>query len=423
MMQIKTVLLRLKKYIITRHVIFSTISALILTCTYYFANNLPLFTGEDLNQQLWTQKICEWLGWSKNIDYSNVVFINVSYDKELIPVLGEGPGEVIGSSVITDRRKLYKFLYLLNKSQEYKYLLLDIIFDKDDITEHDDSLFSLLGRMNKLVFVDHDSIQIEHPELKKKAGLAEYYSTITATNFARYEYINNDKRYLPLKVFEDLNPDKKVSRYGWGRFSLYFTQGYLCQNSCFLSFDSSHFDEYTAIENRFGKNIKKKNYYNLGSEFINLIDDSIYTEEVMIESIARLTNGKYVIIGNMKEDMHDTYMGPKPGCLILYRALQTLEEGKNIVTAGHLFIWGIIFFLITLFICKEKSILMYIPYIRNVRCKFLHYSFDIFSFGIFLFCCQFLEYVYCNSVHSLVIPFLYFSAIKLVFPYKKYQVV
>src|SRR5699024_3015769 len=106
---IKTSLLTLKKYVITHYIAFSVINTLILTCVCYFVNNLPLFAGENLNQYLLAQKVCEYLGWSKKIDCDDAVFINVSYDKELVPAQGEGGDDIVGSNVITDRRKLYKF--------------------------------------------------------------------------------------------------------------------------------------------------------------------------------------------------------------------------------------------------------------------------------------------------------------------------
>ena len=184
----------LKKYIITCYIAFSVINTLILTCICYFTNNFLLFAGENFNQYLLAQKGCECLGLSKKIDYDDAIFINVSYGKELVLEQGEGTDDIVGSNVITDRRKLYKFLELLNKSQRYKYVLMDIMFDKDHITEYDDVLFSLLERMNKLVFVNHDSVRIACPMLKKKTAHA--VSNTQTGEFVCdliYKYIKQDR--------------------------------------------------------------------------------------------------------------------------------------------------------------------------------------------------------------------------------------
>ena len=74
----------LKKYIITCYIAFSVINTLILTCICYFTNNFLLFAGENFNQYLLAQKVCECLGWSKKIDYDDAIFINVSYGNKIL---------------------------------------------------------------------------------------------------------------------------------------------------------------------------------------------------------------------------------------------------------------------------------------------------------------------------------------------------
>ena len=66
---------------------FSLLVALCLTVTCYFANNLPLFTGETMLQYVISQQICDLFGWHENVDYGNVVFYNTSYDLETIPAI------------------------------------------------------------------------------------------------------------------------------------------------------------------------------------------------------------------------------------------------------------------------------------------------------------------------------------------------
>lgn len=71
----------------SKQIFFAAFSALVLTVLCYFVNNLPIFTDEDLHQHLFTQKVCEWLGFKTNINYDDALFVNVAFDKELVPAM------------------------------------------------------------------------------------------------------------------------------------------------------------------------------------------------------------------------------------------------------------------------------------------------------------------------------------------------
>lgn len=390
-----------------------------MICACYFIENLPIFTDEDLTHHMLMQKICETFNLGKRIDYDEAVFINVSHDKMLIPAYGESSDECIGNNVITDRHKLYRFLRILNNSHTYKYVFFNIGLCGDGNVLYNDSLLLLLHRMDRIAFVRNNRLQ-EYIEMSDKAISSEYYSTITTTGFVRYEYMDSKGYSMPLKVYEDLYPEKRMRKWGFHKLSFYFMQNHLCQNSCFLTFDSNIFSEYDDAVDKLGKYVRRKNYYNLGAEFVNPIDESVYTEDEMTEMLARLTNGKYVVIGNMEEDLEDTYMGQKPASLILFRAFQSLEEGRNLVRFGQVFFWFIIYFIISFFICREKTILSYVPCVREAHYKLLYYIVDLLSFSTFLFGCQLVEYIWCLKVRSIIIPIIYFSTLKMKYNYEKF---
>ena len=54
-----------------RYIIISAILSAVLLVAGYFVNNLPIFTGENLDQFFAIQKICEKLNISQNFDESD----------------------------------------------------------------------------------------------------------------------------------------------------------------------------------------------------------------------------------------------------------------------------------------------------------------------------------------------------------------
>lgn len=410
---------QLFKRAVNRYTKFSLLSAVFLSVLCYFVNNLPIFTGENLNQQFITQYFCEKIGFAERMNLDSVTFYNVSNDKQVIYSY-DADGVAIKTTAITDRKKLAHFLHLLKESGSYKYIILDLLFCKGDSTEYDDELFSLIAGMDRIVFADSDSLEVAEPILEDKAAIAEYYSTITATNFTRYEYLRGDKRYLPLRVYEDLHPKEKIKRFGWRWLSLYFSDYRLCRNTVFLTFDTESFQKFVYIDSDKAAN----RYYDIGKDILLNINNSKATmnEEAMIQKLATLNDNKYVIIGNLTEDVHDTYAGKKPGSLILLRAIQALEDGKNIVKPLHTFFWFLVYFLISLFICSKRTVLQYIPVLNRAKHKITHYFVDVASFGLILLLLSIAEYVLFHTVYSLAAPWWYFTILKLILDYKSYKI-
>lgn len=407
--------------------IFSLISSVLLIIATYFTNNLPLFTGENLNQFFFTEYSNTILGNQKIETYDDVIFINTSYDGNLVPAYEDN--YVVGNSKITDRKKLYDFLKLLSKSNCYKYIILDVVFAKDDCSEYDDSLFTIINKMDKIVVAHQDSIVSTSKIKSKRFGLAQFYSTIVATNFCRYEFIDpkDGRRYIPTKVYEDLYPHRTLVKHGWNWLSFYTSNGKLCNNSAFLLF---HVNDPISKFNAESDNLPNENsslvennviegnelhqvYYNLGFDLMDNYQSGALSDEQFIEyNIEPLMRNKYVIICDYKGDLHDTYCGLRPGGLIIYKALKYLEEGKHYVDWFHTFLWMLICFVISICLYYNLSILSVFG--RScTKHKFLYLLSDILSFTIVLLVCEIFFYVVTDTVHSLIIPIIYFSCFKI----------
>lgn len=400
--------------------------SIILFVLGYFVNNLPVFTGENLNQFFLTQKFCELFGHNKEFDHSDALFINVSHDKQLVEVQGNGPFGKLGNTAITDRAKLYDLLKVLDEKGTYKYIIVDLIFNPKDVTESDSLLYSLIESMNNIVIVRDDSIPAPIDYLQPKAALADYCATITATNFVRYQYLSKDNlKYIPLKVYEDLNQGAEFRKFGLKFLPIYTSEGKLCYNSNFIAFDGNRFSSFSEITKQYAnKNYAIKNYYNLGTDLLAI---PILSEQERIDRIVTLSQDKYVIVGNLTEDLHDTYMGVKPGSLILYRALKTLEEGKHIVRFCQFLYWFIAFTLIFLGIFNDVKFRNIFP---SRKSKLAHkifnnnligFIFASFTYVSFLFVLSTIEYAITHKIYSIVLPSFVFMLTRLVCDYQKFK--
>mgnify|MGYP002576896053 CR=1 FL=1 len=392
-----------------KELINSLVLSLVLIILGYFANNMALFTGEAVKQYYITNLIVK----DNKVSYGDAVYYNVSYEKELVPV--RKGFQTIGNRAITNRAKLHDFLSLLQKSNRYKFILLDIAFDDSDISPSDSALFSTIKDCQRLVFVNHDSINFTRSDIADKAAMASYYATLWSSNFARYEFLNNNRPSLPLYMYEKINGGKSINRYGFKPFYLYFQDGKLCQNSVFLKFDNKTFSHLTHNQGS-GLIMDMPPYENVG-EFLET--KSIYGESGLIENLNELTNDKIVVIGNLIDDRHDTYVGEVPGSVILMRAYSTLVEQANIVNFFNQLYWFVVFFLVSICIISKKNILQFNPIINinnknwNIIIEFLLFLVSIISFSCVLIGCSVIEYLFSNHIYSLMLPIIYFTLIKL----------
>lgn len=399
--------------------IFSLISAFVLIVCNYFVNNASLFTGESTYQYAVFQKICSIIGIHDEVDYDDdyIIFFNNSYDKTLIPIYkGDyNNKEIVGNNIITDRNKLLKLLDILQETNSYDFVVIDLKFEAEDSTKYDDALFRTIASMRNVVFVDHENLPKLAYSLKHKTAKAKYDVTPLVTNFARYKYAYDDSPSVPLYIYNKLNPNRNINRYGFYPFYLYFDNGKLCQNSVFLTFDEDDAASSSVeIEESFFTQFQ---YENIG-EFVNRIENSSFPDEDK-QMFKNRSQNKIIFIGNIKEDIHDTYVGQKTGGQIMFRALKSLEDGKHIVSPFLTICWFAVFFLISLTIITNKPILALTR--KIVKSKFILFLLSLISYTIILVICSFIEYTLFDRVYSILVPIVYFGFLKLAIQFKTYD--
>ena len=371
-------------------------NTIILLLLSYILNNQSLFTGEDLDQYAWMELIKEKVGLAENIDYKDALFINVAYDKQFVDKCDEF-GMPIGNIDITDRSKLLELLNLLAETNKYRYVILDIRFEKGLESEVDSALFAKISNMDRVVCANHKDIELVDSTLYCKAAINDYSSTIVATNFAKYKFIRNGQTTLPLYVNDEIT-GKTIKKHG----IFYTYDGKLCYNSVFLRFLSDRFSEYDDNGD--------KNYYNLGSDILTNYSKT---------ELAALTKDKLLLVGNLVDDMHDTYAGLKPGTVITYHALRSLLNNEHIVSFRLMLFIGALFFFISLSLFRKESIIKKIPFIRHTKSKVLLFVISFVGYAFVLSAMVTALYMFFDQSISILIPSLYFSIQKAIINIKR----
>lgn len=388
--------IRQKRFVL----IISVIHVFVLSLLSYILNNQPVFTGEDLNHFAWMQMLKNKLGVENKEKKDDVLFINIANDKQLIE-LSDEYGMPIGNTDITDRNKLLSFLRLLHSTNQYSYIFLDVRFEKGYYVPGIDSLlFAEINGMNNIVVANHSDIEIADSSLLKKAAMSDYDATIVATNFVRYRYSYGDNPSMPLFAYNEVT-GQNINKHGF----LYTCNGKPCYNSLFIDFPVENFSEFDEENN--------KVYYNLG---IDLLDN--YTDK----DIAILTKNKYIVIGDMIEDLHDTYSGLKPGSVITFYAFRSLMEGKHYVNLWIILLMAIVYFVISISQFSHRSIFERIPFVRKSNSKLLHFIFSLVEYTMLLTLVVVILDLFWGISTSIILPSIYFAIQKNIINYKRTKI-
>lgn len=380
--------------------IVSLCNVIVLLFLSYYINNQAIFTGEDLNKYAWMELIKERLDLSKGIEKSNdAVFVNVAYDKQLIERYDDY-GMTVGNADITDRTKLFSFLKLLQKTNTYKYVFMDVRFEKGFDSHEDSALFAQIKRMRNIVVATHSDIELIDSSLSSKTAINDYSATIVETNFMRYEYLKNEKPSMALYAYQELTGNT-IDKY----FCFYSCNHRLCYKSLFVKMPIENWSEYNDQQT--------KMYYNLGNDLLDSYSD---------KDISQLTEGKYVFIGDMVEDMHDTYSGIKPGSVITYHAFAALMNGEHFVRYGLMCFLAILYFVISLSLFEQNSLLEKIPYIKRSHSKFIHFCASFFEYSLLLLVVMVILNMLFGIATSILLPSLYFAIQKTVIKYKNEKI-
>lgn len=292
----------------TRLVVAAIIAGLLLTADYFCCNlSYPLFDSSS-RLLLHTYLYDHDKGEESDDD---LVAVNVAYDMTLAETYNEF-GEPIGFTPITDREKLTRFLKIASQA-DYRYIFVDVNFPYDLTTSADSALFSQINNMPNIVVSAHrynaegdDEFEC-HPALSPDKLAYADYRLIKGNSFSRYEFLQDGKESVALRMYRDLNQGAIDDRiFG------YTDHGRLCYNTQFITLPK----RILLSEKETGE----IRYPYLTGHFFARHSD---------EELARMLDGKVIVIGDYDNDMHDTLIGPVPGSMLSYYAYKSLADGKH----------------------------------------------------------------------------------------------
>lgn len=345
-----------------------------------------MLVASNWHTPLGTEKATlQWFDWVSQKVYGpkppstmadSVLLVDVHYDKRLV-IERDADGCPIGRLPVADHDKLYRLLRYLEQ-QDYRYILLDIFFDKAISEPQDSSLYSLIARMPRLgIALPPDSLEIATEQMKPKAGVATYSTALWENDFVKYRFFSDDSiKSLPLKMYEEMTgriiePGRFVATDGnaWVR------------TSAFLTF------ELTNDNDR-----KRYKHYNLGDIVGDSLDGVVY--EPMLNSEDFPVSGKYILIGDFKDDRHNTFRGPMSGTFINFNAYLTLLQGHHRLSFWLLLILGVAFWALAFITIHHSSfsrVFMWLgyPFYLMVLCLFSYLLFrevyDVLAATLFFY--------------------------------------
>ena len=357
-----------------------------------------MFTGENIEHFAGFEFIKDRLGLGLETSRDKALFINVAYDRQLIEH-HDNYGIPQGEIDITDRKKLLKLLGMLDKSKTYEYIFLDVRFEEGYSSEVDSLLFAKIKSMKKIVVANHNDIELADGFPKEKAAINDFSTTIISTNFARYKYLYDIKPSMALYAYNEL-----TGKYISDCLLWYASDGKLCYNSLFLQFPIEDFSEYD--------NEGHKQIYNLGTDILNE-----YSEQELCD----LTAGKYIVIGDMVEDLHDTYSGKKPGSVITYYAFRGLMDGNHYVSLWLTITMALVFFVISYLQLSHKPLVLRIPLLKRGNNRILFFIISFVEYTILLLLLAFVLDVVCGLLISIALPTIWFTIQKYIIAYKRFE--
>ena len=370
------------------------------------------------------------------IDYKNdtsddVVFIDVTYDKELRPVYetsftpdmeelaDHGRNDIeeefqkmpLGNNFITDRGKLLQLLQILKEKDDYKFILLDIAFSNEIDSSPDSLLFATIASMRDIIIPRHAGMVLADPVLYDKSGMADYSTLYIESDFIKFPYFFDGQKSIPLLLYETLY-NVNVNDH-----KLYATDnGRLARKSIPLTLD---FRMNRNIHENEGNLILEDEMEIplMGRDILGVISCTEDPSYSWLDDDPDMFKGKLVVIGSLfGDDNHSTYVGEMPGCLILYNAYLSLKKGRHLMTWPLILVLFLIFFLLSFTILKKDTLVYYIQeQKRKSTKKWLKNYYKVIKILIANFAIEFILaficviiYLISGEIYDIVLTGIYF---------------
>jgi hypothetical protein len=252
----------------------------------------------------------------------NFMFINLAYEKALIPL-----EDNLGNEVITDREALAKFFNILQKHPSAaKFTICDVFLQGK--SPFDKLLSKSISGVPNIVFPTHpdNNDKPEKLEIKVPTAMANYRSA--DESFVKFTLLFEDQyKTIPVYMYEKLQ-HRKFS-HTWG---LYWDNGSPCLNSVIID-----------------HKIRTDEVFQNGKyPVVNLSELMLMPEELIVKEFLK---DRIIIMGDFVQDTHKTSFGIMPGSFILLNVYLSLIDGAHLIDISWLL------FMITAFTLYSRIII------------------------------------------------------------------
>lgn len=307
---------------------FSFLNAGIMLVLALYWLSLPRTFGDEAFFIKWTSLIKKTLlGKDEKPDPETILYVDISGSKSLIEKPDPFYEEITGlqNAVISDRKQLATFLkYIREYGTSIPIVILDLTFE---FSSPDDSLlqaeidqfpFPILSAQKLL-----DDGQLAPSVFQMPTGVASYLST--DNQFMKYPlFLNDTIPSLPM-VAVSMSHEKSYAKRWIGPI----IDKRLSLTNPIIDFKIRPFDLNVGNE-------LKTNSYHIRSLGTLLFEWDFWDQE----DIRTLLKNKTIILGDYKNDIHQTVFGKLPGSIIVHNAYLTLLNDETLIR----FWWVVLLF-------------------------------------------------------------------------------
>lgn len=305
--------------------------------------SLPRTFGDERFFLKWTCLIKKSiLGVDHKPSPKDILYIDVAGSKTLLdtpdPLYQEQTG--FHHTAITDRGQLSALMnYISEYGEGVSLLVLDLTFEQaspaDSLFQERISQFPfpLLGASRML-----DNGQLAPNVITLPTAVANYMTT--DNNFMKYPlFLADSLPTLPLVMMKILEKAHFKNRLLGPTVN-----GHISLANPIIDFKIRPFDFKDS------GNLKKEHFtvFSLGT----LLFEWEFWEEADIKAILK---DKLIIVGDFKEDVHQTVFGQLAGPVVLHNAYLTLKEGGNLISWIWLLLFYLFFWWLSYRITKEPN--------------------------------------------------------------------
>lgn len=300
---------------------------------------------------------------------NDFLFINLAYDKALVPL-----ENTLGNEVITDRAKLAQFFEILKKYPEaVKFTICDVFLKGR--SESDSLLENTVKGMNNIVFPTHfdENGYVEKTDVKAPVAIADYSKA--SEGFLKFRLFQNDTvETIPIYMLQHI--EKKT---------IYKESASL--NSIVIDYQI-----------RPHEMLEQGEY-----PVVSLSELLVLPEEIIVSDFLK---NRIVVMGDFNNDVHETVFGSAPGTLILLNVYLSLKSGS------HLINWWWVFFLIVAHMSFSR--LMLFPKDDDVKVKNIKWVGPLLVSATYLSLLSICSYIFFNIHIQVLVLTLYINLVRYV---------